>query len=259
MNKKKKAVFFTIADENNLKWAKGLKRSFKHFHPDVDFHIYGPDYVADALKQDPDFFYKATPWIARDELKKYALAVKVDADSAVCATLDRIIDDESYQIGAVNNYNEYDAERFGLVNVWDIPPQLYVNCGLVAMRDRDFVEHWWTLCNRPNFKNYRYREQDLLNIMLQYGDYQWVNFDSDGDSLYSLASKTYWQGLEVDDKGDIVLPIIDGNTKEKVQEIKIRVIHWAEGNTPHKMNFGLRFPQKVADRLNTLTQYEKEK
>ncbi len=248
-------VFYTIADENNLEWAQGLERSFKRFHPDIDFKIYGPEYVKESLDQDKDFFYKATPWIARDLLDQYSLAVKVDADSVVCAPLDRIINDTSYEIGSVRNYNQVDAAKFGVVSVWNIPAEQYVNCGLVAMRSKEFVEHWWTLCNTPFFHQYQYREQDLLNILFFYGNYRTACFDNE-DEFYGLSSKQFWLGLDKEDEG-IKLNIIN-QAGDLVKKMDIKVIHWAEGNTPQKMNFDMRFKPEVAKYLKQLTNYAKK-
>lgn len=251
----KKVVFFTIADEKNISWAKGLERSFKKFHPDIDFKIYGPEYVAESLKQDADFFYKATPWIARDLITEYELVVKIDADSVVCGELDHIINDPMYEVGCVLNFNNRDSKQFGRVEVFNIIAERYMNCGLVAMTSKRFIDHWWSLCNSPVFHAFRYREQDLLNIIYYYGNYRVTCFDDDGKTLNGLANKDYWHGMEMID-GVLKLPVFDKPNGKIMKTVDIKVIHWAGGNTPGKMNFDLRFSSVVSDYLKKLTQYE---
>ena len=45
-----KTVFFTVADDQHLKWAENLKTSFHKFHPDIEFKIYSGKYVKKWLK-----------------------------------------------------------------------------------------------------------------------------------------------------------------------------------------------------------------
>ena len=102
----KSEIVFTIADERNLDYAKGLEASFKKFHPDKEFRIYGPEQLKEIRHHEiPDFFYKATPFIAKDLIREYDLVVKIDADSVVTYELDNIFNDSSNDFAAVLNNN----------------------------------------------------------------------------------------------------------------------------------------------------------
>ena len=154
-----KTIFFTVADNNNLPYAKKLENSLKRWHADIPLKIYGQKEM-DEIK-DPYKFYRATPMFGRVLLEDYDLVIKIDADSVVTGDLNHIIEDESYDIGCVLNNNNLDPH----VAIQGIPPSHYLNCGFVAMRSKKFVENWWDNCNKSFFGAYPYREQDLLNIL----------------------------------------------------------------------------------------------
>jgi len=122
------------------------------------------------------------------------------------------------------------------------------------MKSERFVNHWWGLCNSYHFENYQYREQDLMNIMMAYGDYKVGLLDA-GKEWFGLISKGYWPLCEL--KGeDIVLP---KNKEWPTNEDRIlKIIHWAGGNDPNKMKFRLHFKPKVVKRLEWLVSEKKE-
>ena len=129
----KKPVFvFTIADDNNLPYAKMLENSFKKFHPTVPFHIVTGDELAEYTKADPKFFYRATPIIANKYIKEYDLVLKIDADSIVTGSLDYVFNTKDYDIGTVMNWNRVDPQKYGAVGGWGIHPTDYFNCGFVS-------------------------------------------------------------------------------------------------------------------------------
>jgi len=242
-------VFFTIAgDPVNLGYAQKMEKSFHHFHPDIRLEIFGEEEIKKA--NDPNIFYRATPLYGRILLEKYPLVIKIDADSVVTGKLDHIIDDKTYDVGCVLNWNRVDPPRYNFpLTVWDIPMQDYMNCGFVAMRSLPFVNQWWRLCLNPKFFNYRFREQDLLNIMYHYGDYSVKCFDH-SNQWHGLVSKGEW--LNFEKRGEeIFLPIVD---KYPDAEKKIKVIHFAGGEIPDKMNFRKYFKGDVMQYLIDLTE-----
>ena len=171
MTDHKKIVVFTIADDNNLGFANALEKSFKNFHSDITFKIIKGEELLGYLKQDPNFFYRATPIIAEELFKEYELVIKIDADSIVTGKLDYVFDTEDYDVATVMNWNRIDPAIYGLVQGWGINPVQYMNCGFVAMRSKKFVHHWKILCFSEQFNALQYREQDLLNILVYYGNY----------------------------------------------------------------------------------------
>jgi hypothetical protein len=235
----KKTCFFTIADSNNLKYYEMLKASLKKFHPDIPLILIGDKEI--AKYKDPMFFYRATPIVARELLKTYETVIKIDADSIVTGKLDEAIDGV-FDVGVVNNSNPIEMVKYP-VTVWDI----HVNCGFVVMKNKAFVDHWLNLCMGYHFNGYQMREQDLLNIIVFYGNYD-VKFLDQGDSYWGLASKGFWQNIKLIGK-DLVLPKAQWPDKDKI----IRIIHWAGGNTdPQKMNYRLYFQRDVQERLREL-------
>jgi hypothetical protein len=104
-----------------------------------------------------------------------------------------------------------------------------------------------------HFDKYQFREQDLLNILVFYGDYK-VKFLDASDKFHGLASKGYWPMIKM--KGDkLILPTnaewpTDGDKE-------ICVLHWAGGNMPNKMNYRLHFKPDVVKRLDYLVSDKK--
>jgi hypothetical protein len=244
MSKKGKVVFFSIAgDDTNLGYAQMMVNSFRHFYPDIPMIIIGQKEV--QATRDPHFYYRATPIIANQLLDHYELVVKIDADSLVVGNLDHILEDETYDMGNVLNWNRVDPGKYPFpLTVWDIPDTEYMNCGFVAMRSKELVEHWLKLCFDDKFLHYRFREQDLMNIIYYYGNYNVKCFDH-GNKWHGLISVGEWMNLKM--KGDeLVLPVVDNYPNE---EKTIKVLHVAGGQVPDKMNLHKRFKGEVLEHL----------
>jgi hypothetical protein len=155
----------------------------------------------------------------------------------------------------VSNFNRVDQPKYDFpLTVWDVPIDNYMNCGFVAMRSKKLVEHWLKLCYSPHFEAYRFKEQDFMNILYHYGDYNVKCFDH-SDKWHGLLSKGEWMNLKLRNN-QIVLPVVNGYPDgEKI----IKVIHMAGGEVPDKMNIRKLFTGDVQKRLLELTKYEKTK
>jgi hypothetical protein len=241
-----KIAFFTIADDNNLKYYEMLKKSLKHFHPDIPLILIGGDDLKTRLELDPMFFYRATPIIASELLKDYDVVIKIDADSIVTGDLSDAWKEPDIDMACVFNSNPKEFQTYP-VTIWDINPLEYLNCGFVVMRNKDMVEHWKNLCFTYHFNNYQMKEQDLLNIVCHYGVYKVQVLDA-GDSFWGLSSKGYWQNIEVVNK-KLSLPPQEGYTNVSKW---IKVIHWAGANDPSKMNYRIRFSPEVIKYIDKL-------
>lgn len=249
----KKAVAFTIFDDNNAKFLPAFENSLRHFHKEDELPLVKIDQKELSKWGDPEKFYKATPYYALPLLKDYELVIKLDVDQIITYPLTHIIEDKSYDVGTVLNSNPREFKKW-MVQVWDVLPANYMNCGFVAMRSSEFVAHWMMLCNKPNIKNYAYREQDILNILYYYGNYNMKCFDY-SDKFHGLASNSYWPEIELrDDK--LVLPQTKDNTgtwppdREKI----IVSLHFAEGqmNIAQKGNYRTKVKEDVALWLDKL-------
>ena len=247
---KSKTIAFTIADNNNLKYYEMLKNSWNKFHPDIELKLYGEAEIKSF--SDPMFFYRATPIVGKQLLDEgYEIVIKIDADSIVTANLSHTWD-SNFDVAVVQNSNPKEAKTYP-VAVWDIPPMAYVNCGYVVMKSKGFVNHWLALCMSHHFNNYQMKEQDLLNILVFYGGYN-VNFLDSGDTFHGLASKGYWQNIELQDK-DLVLP--QNMEWPQSGDKDIAIIHFAGGNDPAKGNYRTRFQDDVVKHLDWLVSDDK--
>ncbi len=241
-----KTCAYTIADEKNLKWAKFLEKSFKHFHPHIPFIIYGDKEIKETGIPTPFFFYISTPYYSRKLIKEYQQVIKIDADSIITAPLEIIDNPENFDVGVVFNWTR-DAIS-NTVKVWDITPQGYFNNGFVVFRNAEIIEHIWKLCNQAFFRNYPFGEQVMLNIVCYYGNYKVKALDV-GDSWYGLRSKSEWNKAIMQD-GKIVIP--KGKDLFPEQDKIIRAIHWARGNMDVKMNYKIYFNEECSDYIDNL-------
>lgn len=249
---KKPVIVFTIADEKNLPLARQLEKSFKKFHPDVPFEIYSGDELKANLQYDQHFFYRATPILAEKYIKDYELVVKIDADSIITGPLDYVFTTKDYDIGTVLNWNRVDPQNYGIVQGWGIDPVEYFNCGFVAMRSEKFIHHWNVVCFSPQFERLQYREQDLLNILCYYGNYNVRCFDhGDGPAnmhaWWGLIAKGEWLRATVKN-GKIVIP--QGKDNFPKRDLELKVIHLAGGH--HKPSYKTLFQEDVIKKIDEL-------
>ena len=244
-----KAIAVSIADENNMKYARMMISSLRKFHTEEELPLVliGPEQL--KATPDPLFFYRATPIIGKQFLNEgFETIIKLDADQVITGKLNHLWENVDYDVAVVQNSNPKEAKLYP-VQVWDIPSLAYVNCGMVAMRSKEFVKHWLDLCYSPHFDHYQMREQDLLNILIYYGDYK-VKMLDNSNKWHGLISKGYWVKTELKD-GKLILPKNEEWPKDEDKEIVC--LHWAGGNTPNKMNFNTAFREDVAKWLTKLT------
>lgn len=236
-------IVYTIADQKNKPFADILEKSFKHFHPDIPFKVYGEDELNASGIERPTIFYLATPLYAQQLFKEYDTVVKMDADSIVLGNLDHIFNDMTYDVGTVYNWNRIDPPKFGEIGLATIQPQEYYNNGFVVMRNKAFVDEWMNLCKTRHFVRMPFREQGFLNILTHYGRHTVKCFD-DSDMWHGLRSKGEWNRCVMKD-GNVVLPKgADGYPEaDKI----IKVIHWAGGAGETKMNYRAYFNEEVQD------------
>ena len=214
-----------------------------------------PEYLLDRINQriqatrDSQIFYRSTPLFADILFKRgYTEVCKLDADQIITGDLSSIWETD-YDVAVVNNSNPRENKAHPYT-IWNIHPLSYINNGLVVLKNPNFVAHWKKLCYSPHFDYYQMKEQDLLNIMVFYGDYKVKFLDKDKE-FYGLASKGYWPDIIIRNKKELVLPA--NNEWNKIDKT-IKVLHWAGGhNAPDKMNYKLRFKPEVIKRLDWLT------
>jgi hypothetical protein len=249
-----KTCFFSLAtDETNMGYYKMMRNSLKKFHPDIPHLLYDKEKIKKYL-DDPMWMYRSSPSILYELRNDYDLIIQINADQIVTGPLDEILKGD-YELGVVYNYNRVDPTMYGAVSVLDIPNQYYYNLGTVAVHSKALIEHWYRLCYTYHFMNYRYREQDLVNIMAYYGNYKVKCFDevdpkTKDSSYYGLKSKGEWhKAIMRDDK--LILPRAEDGYPER--DKILRILHWAGGDAALKMNYRTYFSQPCIIYLDWLT------
>jgi hypothetical protein len=269
---KKPVIVFSACDDANFPHAVRMFNSLTKFHPDVDMVLWTTMKNSEQLKKLPSkvvvedlsplieadsmFFYRQKPVLAKKYIKSYDLVLGLDSDQIITGNLTYIFETKDYDVGTVLNWNRIDPQRYGIVAGWGIAPAEYFNCGLVAMRSEAFVHHWEVLCFTPQFDRLQYKEQDLLNILSYYGNYNVRCFDH-GDKLAKMSS---WWGLIA--KGEyanaklindeIVIEKGQGDKPFPPADMIIKVIHFAGGNDAAKGNYRLMFNDDIVKKLDFL-------
>lgn len=234
---KNKIIAFTIADDTNMPYAEKMLSSLRKFHTEAELpvEVIKGDVLNGALARDPMFFYRATPIIAGQLIEKYETVIKLDADQIITSDLNHILEDKDvFDVGTVLN----DLP----LRVWDV--ESYYNCGLVVMKNPDFIKHWHRLCYTNHFNNYQYKEQDILSLLTSdYFNYKTKCYDL-GERINGLIAKPFWPKCYMD--GDKIM--LDTPLGKK----QLSVIHFAGGNDPNKGNYKIRFKEDVIKRIDEL-------
>lgn len=254
---KKPVIVFSIADERNKPYAQKMEASLRKFHPNIPFHLVEGEELQRYLQADPQFFYRATPIVAEKFIKDYELVIKIDADSLVVGSLDYLLETKDFDVFTVLNFNHADAQEYPLVAGWGISPIEYFNAGFVAMRSEKFVTDWRAQCFTPQYERMQFKEQDILNAICYFGNYN-VRCGDHGDGVagmhawWGLISKGEWSRAILKGK-KIIVPKGEGETPFPVQDTELKVLHWAGGaGSVDKLNYRTRFSEEVVEYLDTL-------
>lgn len=251
----KSVIAFTVYDENNAKYAEKLQKSFHHFHPDIPMRMYNDSEIRKT--GDKDIFYKQKPYFADKLFREgYKTVLGLDADQIILGKLDYLFNSTGYEVGTVLNFNPLDFRTYGPITVANLHYATeYYNAGLVMMRSHKFVKHWLRLCNSKHFARFPYREQDLMNILLHFGEYNYKCFD-DADEYEKYYA---WHGLLGSREtlkmqlvgDDIVLPASPDGFPSR--PIVYKVYHAAGGQTNFdKLNYRLLFNEEIIAHIDKI-------
>ena len=264
---KKSICVFVIADKKNLPYAKTMLKTFRKFHDwpvilitDEEDKANLPENVIvkdlNLYKQDKAFFYRATPIIAEPLLDEYECVVKIDADSLILGDLSYVLETKDYDCATVVNWNRWDEKFYPLVQGWGIFAPEYFNCGFVALRSKKFAHHWKMLCFTQQFDRLQYREQDLLNALCYFGNYNVRCLDHPDKpagmvAWWGMIGKGEWNRAVVKD-GKIIVPQGFGSTPFPPTDVEIKVAHMGGGSDAKKDNWGAFFSPEAMGRINEL-------
>lgn len=247
----KPVVAFTVADKNNLPYYEMLKNSLRKFHSEKELPLVL--YTEKDITEKGDY-YKQKPLFASKLMDEYECAIGLDADQIILGDLSYIWTQKNYDIGTVLNTNREDPKKYGLVQGWGIPHNEYFNCGLVAMRSKQFVNHWLSICNSRYFPRFQYGEQDIMNILAHFGGYKVKCFDQ-----YDKINNYYaWHGLVFKGEemrailkdGKVILPPDYQGYPDRPLEMK--VWHTAGGGNEKKLNYRIKFNEELIKHIDTL-------
>ena len=205
--KKPLCVYTTGLDQLNEQLAQKMLNSLYKTNPKIkevaDIRFFKQK---DALERGFTFINDLkmrymTPIFNQELLKEYECVVRLDADMIITGDISSCWEGD-FDVGVVQNANPREIiaqqQMMGkVVQVWDIDPLDYVNCGFVVVKSERFNDHWLKLCT-PQRQHYQFYEQDFLNILVFYGDYNVKFLDRQPDNKWwGLISKGYWSQIEL--------------------------------------------------------------
>lgn len=244
--KNKICIFTSGLDQLNFDYAKKMLNSLVKTNPDINkvadvICFTQQDFL--ALGGDQLSMRYLTPFFAKGLISQYETVVRLDADMIITGDISHVWEGD-FDVAVVQNANPREIvaqqQTMGrVVNVWDIKPEDYVNCGFVVMKSKEFVDHWIRLCT-PERQQYQFYEQDFLNILCFYGNYKVRFLDKEeNNKWHNLISKGYWSEVIIKDK-KLVLPKGSGTEQdtwpEDGHDKELVALHFAGGSLPNKFD-----------------------
>lgn len=225
-----------------------LVNSFKKFHPDIPLVVFRDDVVQrfidphNKYKQDGINWLNAKPVFAKLLTKDYELVVNIDADTVVLGRFDELIDDPTFDIGSVMNFNQFENRA-----VEGVTEKMYLQAGLVASRRPEFWDIWLERSLADNWQ-YKCAENDTLNLVVYQqlipSGYKLKVFDKDKD---------YWgcKALGQEDKFEVKMGKVMLNGEQ------VKAYHHAKGpGALPKLQFEkMGFKPEVASYMNKVSSY----
>lgn len=274
--KRKKVCFFTAANKPYIKQATTFFKSLTKFHSpkDIDMILFTDETDVNALSdlpkgllikdltpylQDQMFWFRQKPILMEALLNEYELVVGFDNDQIIVGDLTSIIEAEDYDVGVVINWNRHDEKFYPIVEMMRIgvQPIAYYNCGLVASRSKKFVHTWLVDCFSQEFNFMQYKEQDVLNVLTHFGNFNVRCFDmpngeEDEVSWYGIVGKGEWARAVVE-KDKVWVKKGEGSTPFPPKDVQIRVLHMGGGSGAPKDNWGAICSPALLEKIQEVT------
>lgn len=221
-----------------------LVASAKYFHPDIPMFVLGSEEME-------GFNIKAVeslhPFVINKFIDEYEKVVYLDADSMIVGKLDELLAAiDAYDVIGVRNNNDYDLAGIGNPITQDgLSVQEYLNAGLVATRNKLFVEEWM-----KDYKTYGrllpFGAQSVLNNI--YKNYNHFILDAkESNVFYGISAlagtETHWDSWKQ-------ISIVNGELI--LLDKKVKVLHHAGGFKTDKLGFYM-FNKETRERLIEIT------
>ena len=233
-----------------------LKRSFKHFHPDIDFFVFDTKMTNEAKEKDP---WLNNVWMMPPSclpfVEDYDMVVHIDGDCVVTGPMTELFESEEDVIGVRNNNSLGKASCHTGITIMHIPPygdgqyipvQNFINAGLIASNNKQFWYEWHDLNRQAKrFKDevnpYAHGigdEQDTLNQIFHSNRYTSKIIDAMGTGLsYGLCNtwgeNSHWESWSQIYLKDEALYLDDPKTGDPMC---IKVMHQAGGSLAADLN-----------------------
>ena len=273
---KKPLCIFTVgSDVPNEQYAQKMLNSLYKTNPDIatkaDVKFFKAGEMIQAgftlLPTDLKMRYP-TPILMKLLLQDYECVVRLDADMIITGDISSCWEGD-FDVAVVQNGNprELQAQQAMMgrtVQVWDLNPLDYVNCGFVVVKNESFVDNWLRLCTPERANAYQFYEQDFLNILVHYGNWKVRFLDRQPDNKwFGLIAKGYGSQFILKDN-KLILPKNSGDDREPWPtdfDKEIICIHMAGGQTPTDKfaDMDIRYSAEVAKWLKSLREDEAPK
>ena len=171
-----KTVFYTIISDSHYEGCRTDEfiKSFKHFHPDIDFIAFKQTEIDQVFKTDNRLnFYNSKATFAKRLYNDYNLVVNIDADHLILDRMDEILKGD-YDVAIPTNYNTWlnsgisvnsfeNNNRVFSTNIL-IPHVKYIQGGLIASTSKLFWDQYEHAS--LNYSNaFGNKENDILNLI----------------------------------------------------------------------------------------------
>jgi lipopolysaccharide biosynthesis glycosyltransferase len=177
----------------------------------------------------------------------YDMVVHFDADSMVVGKLNELLDESNLEFDVIGVRNNNDFNKAGKDNPITNPgqdSQKYLNAGLVAVTNKNFIEEW--MLKNIEFGNQMpFQEQTVLNYITNERKVKILD-PIDSEVYYGISnlygSHTHWDSWReiklIEDK--LVL-------NNKI----VKILHHGGGHDAVKLDFNL-FTEEVKQHLTTI-------
>jgi len=195
----KPIIFATYVTSQEWKnhCAEPLEKSFRKFHPDLEFRIFEGSEVNNIFDGEPTKNIRfLKPSLGKRLKDEYEKVVLLDADQLIAGPLTELLEDNSGVAGIRSNDDNGVSLPCGHFQTPKIPWQIYLNCGLCAVSDHRVWDHWDKL-NRTQAPHMNDAEQGLWNEVFYSGLYTKKLLDPvDSDIIYGTAANSHhWKKL----------------------------------------------------------------